>query len=219
MAYGVSHHLLPPYAIRHTPYAALAVLVLLSACSLLQPHEPLDEPVNLIAVFPIQRSEPTGAAAPDEPPQLAPGAERTITADIYGVLASSPEWRFVPDLTVTQTLAKLPHTGSLESQARDLGKAVGADAVLYGTVFRFAERVGSQYGAQRPARVGFRLRLASVATGKILWEDSFDQTQEPLSSNLFNWWMFWQAGPKWFTAQEFSRIAVQRVLDNLKDRL
>jgi len=205
----------------HRPYAALISisLALLSACSLLQGPEPLDEPVNLIAVFPVQRVEPSSATTAEGTPQLAPGAERVITAQIYSVLASSPLWRFVPDLTVTQALAKLPHTGSLESQARELGKAVGADTVLTGTVSRYIDRIGGEYGAQRPATVAFSLRLISAASGKVLWEDSFDQTQEPLSSNLLNWWQFWEGGPRWFTAQEFSKIAVQRVLGDLQDRL
>jgi hypothetical protein len=59
------------------------------------------------------------------------------------------------------------------------------------------------------------LKLISVASGKILWTGAFDQTQRPLTENLFNWWQFWRGGPRWFTAQEFTRLGVEHVLRDL----
>jgi DNA-binding IclR family transcriptional regulator len=124
----------------------------------------------------------------------------------------------VPDLTVTQALAHMKGEGDLASRAQALGKEVGADAVLFGTVSRYVERVGGEYGAQHPAAVAFTLQLVSVASGKILWSGSFDRTQQALATNLFNWWQFWRAGPRWFTAQEFTRLGVERVLRDLAKR-
>lgn len=224
-------------------------LCLVAGCSVFRSAPKIDERVSLIAVLPIERAEPPGAAeaarpvvseppsahppdegrpapggagaasARDDAPRLAPGAERVVTAQIYEVLSSSSRWRFVPDLTTTQALSKLPVTGDLASRARALGKAVGADAVLFGTVSRYVERVGSEYGAKEPAAVGFSLQLISVSADKILWKGAFDQKQEPLSSNLFNWWQFWKGGPRWFSAQEFTRIAVEHLLDDLAKHL
>jgi hypothetical protein len=150
---------------------------------------------------------------------VAPGAERVVTAEIYDVLSSSPEWRFVPDLTVSQALNKADVSGDLPLRAGWLGKQVGADSVLFGTVSRYVERVGAEYGVKQPAAVAIKLKLLSVKSGAILWTGSFDQEQQPLSSNLLNWWQFWSGGPKWFTAQEFAHIAVERLLDNLKARM
>jgi len=169
------------------------------------------------------RPAPVGAAPStrmlDDTQRLAPGAERVITAQIYQVLANSSRWRFVPDLTASQALSKLSAPADLAERARALGKAVGADAVIFGTVSRYVERVGSEYGAKEPAAVGFSLQLISVSDGKILWKGAFDQKQEALSSNLFNWWQFWKGGPRWFSAQEFTRIAVERLFDDLAQRL
>jgi peptidoglycan-synthase activator LpoB len=160
-----------------------------------------------------------GTSTLGETQQLMPGAERVVTAQIYGVLSNSSRWRFVPDLAVSQALGKIDSGGDLATRARALGQAVGADAVLCGTVSRYVEREGAEYGAKRPAAVAFSLQLISVSSGKTLWTGAFDQQQQPLSTNLFNWWQFWQGGPKWFSAQEFARIGVEHVLDDLAGQL
>jgi len=194
-------------------------LVALAGCSLLQRNPPIDERINLIAVMPIEREEPVDASTGEQRPRLKSGAQRVVTAQIYSVLASSSTWRFVPDLTVMQALPKIDSTGGLQSRARALGKAVGADGVLFGTVSRYKDREGGEYGAREPASVAFTLSLLSVSTGKVLWTRTFNETQQSLSSNLFNWWQFWRGGPRWFTAEEFTRLGVERLLDDLSDKL
>ena len=210
---------LRPPPCRRAAWARLVALVVLGGCSLLQRTPPIDERINLIAVMPIEREEPVDAPTNAEHPRLKPGAQKVVTAQIYSVLASSSKWRFVPDLTVTQALPKIDSKGGLQSRARDLGKAVGADAVLFGTVSRYKDREGSEYGATEPASVAFTLSLVSVATGKVLWTRTFNETQQSLSSNLFNWWQFWRGGPRWFTAEEFTHLGVERLLDDLSDQL
>jgi hypothetical protein len=194
-------------------------LALLAGCSLLHRGPSIDERIKLIAVMPIERDEFAHTDTTQAPPRLKAGAERVVTAEVYSVLAASSEWRFVPDLTVGQALPKLDRTAPLVSRARELGKAVGADGVLYGTVSRYRDREGSEYGARTPASVAFTLSLVSVATGKVLWTRRFDETQQALSSNLFNWWQFWRGGPRWFSAEEFTRLGVERLLDNLAAQL
>jgi len=186
------------------------LLVALSGCSYFQSSEPLAEPVDRIAVLPIRRAD--GA----DNQRVVPGAERTITAHVYGVLSGAPEWNFVPDLMVGQVLSRLPREDDVVAQAVGLGKAVKANAVLCGVVSRYVEREGSEYGARQPAAVGFELQLVSVATGKVLWKGSFDQQQKALSENLFNWWQFWSGGVRWFTAEELSRVGVEHLLEELK---
>jgi hypothetical protein len=203
---------------RRAPLAALCV-VMLAGCSLLGRGPTIEEHIDLIAVMPIEREEPASAVASTGPPRLEAGAERVVTAEIYSVLASSSIWRFVPDLTVTQALQKIDPKGPLQSRARDLGKAAGADGVLYGTVSRYKERVGTEFGAREPASVAFTLSLLSVSTGKVLWTRTFDETQQSLSSNLLNWWQFWRGGPRWFTAEQFTHLGVERLLDNLAGQL
>ena len=204
-------------AVRSAAAAALAA-TLLTGCSLLGHGPKLDEPVHLIAVLPIQRNEAANPA-PGEPSRIAPGAEHIVTSEIYDVLTNSSEWDFVPDLTVTQALAKIPASPDPALRARQLGQAVNADAVLFGTVSRYVDRIGGEFGAKQPAAVGIKLQLISVKSAAILWSGSFDEEQQPLSSNLLNWWQFWSGGPKWFSAPEFTHIAVERLLGDLAKRM
>lgn len=201
--------------------AVLGLILLLAApgCSLWHGAAPIPEPIGLVAVLPIERAESISDTPAVEGEPLAPGAERVVTAQIYAVLSSSSEWRFVPDLTAAAALGQIRSAGDIEARALALGKAVNADAVLFGTVSRYVERVGSEYGARRPASVSLTLQLLSTASGKVLWKDSFDQTQRALSSNLFNWWQFWRGGPRWFSAAEFTRLGVEHLLQNLAKQI
>lgn len=167
--------------------------------------------------MPIEREENATPAETGE--RIAPEAERVVTAQVYEVLSASPRWRFVPDLTVRPALNGLKSDGDLASRARALGKAVNADAVLCGTVSRYIERVGTEYGAKQPAAVGITLQLVSAQSGDVLWKNSFDQRQQALSSNLFNWWQFWRGGPRWFSAQEFAHLGVEHLLDDLASKI
>jgi hypothetical protein len=201
---------------------ALLLLFSLGACgALIRRSEPKLSRVRLVAVLPIALARSPQQAAPVavESPPLAPQAGRVVTAQIYGVMAESTAWRFVPDLTVDQVAGSLPETESLEARALLLGKAVGADAVIYGTVARFREREGSEAGARWGASVSFQLALLTVATAETVWHGEFDQTQQSLSANLFDWWMFWRGGPRWFSARELARLGVERLLEELAARM
>jgi hypothetical protein len=199
-------------------FLVASFLLAVSGCNPFHRSPTLAEHVDLIAVMPIEPLERVSATPPAPPESLAPGAARAVTAAVYDALMSSSDWRVVPDLTVAQALAHMKAGEDLASRARALGKEVGADAVLFGTVSRYVERVGAEYGARHPASVAFSLSLISVASGERLWTGSFDQTQRPLTTNLFNWWQFWRGGPRWFTAQEFARLGAEHLLQDLAKR-
>ncbi|MBI1813679.1 MAG: hypothetical protein HYR72_01740 [Deltaproteobacteria bacterium] len=201
---------------------ALNVLILGGCSAIFKPSEPMiSPPVKLFAVLPLKRVdvslEPQAVGVEVEQ-AAAPDAERVVTAQIYAVMAESSTWRFVPDLQVEQAMRDV-HAAELEARALQLGKVVKADGVFYGTVSRFRERDGSEYGARHGASVSFRLALVSVETGATVWEGRFDQTQQALSSNLLDWWMFWEAGPKWVSARELSHLGVEQLLGQLRVRL
>ncbi len=195
---------------------ALAGL-LLPGCSYFFKAEPLDESVNLIAVLPLDKT----AARTDQDGRIHLEAEaaNVVTAQVYGVLSQSSRWRFVPDLQINDALRKVDAQATQIQRAVQLGKATSADAVLIGTVSRFMERVGTEYGATDPAGVSFTLELVSVSGGRILWKGEFDETQKPLTENLFKWWIFWNAGPKWLSAAELSGVGVERLLGELDKRI
>lgn len=172
----------------------------------------LSAPIGLVAVLPV---EPAADASPNN---LAPDSERLVTAQLYGALADSSRWRFVPDLEIGDALPRVRLLAGQIERARALGREVQADTVLLGTVSRMIERDGSAYGAEAPASVAFRLQALSVQSGEIVWTGEFDETQQALSTNLFKFWQYWQGGPKWFSAAELTGLGVRRLLDDLHRR-
>ena len=152
--------------------------------------------------------------------RLPADAGRAVTGQIYSVLANRADFRFVPDLTVTD-VSKQPSiaSGALLERARELGKSVAADGVLFGTVTRFDERVGTELGATEPASVSFDLNLLEAGSDQVVWRGEYSQTQEPLTSNLLQFWMFWESRPRWLTARELSRLGAEELLEDMREVL
>lgn len=169
--------------------------------------------IELIAVLPL-RETPASARDNDDRPVLESHAGRAVTGQIYGQLATQTRYRFVPDLTVEGLVWRMDRRDGIDA-ARELARETGADAVLFGTVYRFQERIGPRYAAAQPASVSFDLALYSVAADEVVWKGQFDETQQPLSSNIFNAWMFWRAGPYWFSVRELSGLGVEKLFKTL----
>jgi hypothetical protein len=194
--------------------ARRAVVVVLSlvilACGTKQPpREPVV--IRTLAVLPVEPAGEAGTSAvPDE-------AAHAVTAQIYRVLADQTQFRVIPDLTVADTvlLPEIRNAGGITDRAVALGKQVGADGVMFGRVFRYQKRVGTEFGASEPASVAFELGIVAVSNGEVLWTGSFDETQQALTSNLFDWWMFWSAGPRWVSASELAGLGVERLFDEM----
>jgi hypothetical protein len=199
----------------------VALLAVLTACAPRRPADaPVpDAPIRLLAVLPLE-AVPAASPAPgtEAPPPLPADAPAAVTAQIYAVLAEQSYFRFVPDLTVADALGRpsLDGAATRAERAAKLGRAAAADAVLAGEVSRFRERVGRDYGATAAAAVSFRLELIEVSTGRVLWSAAFDKAQEPLTSNLLDWWMFWRGGPRWLSARELARFGVEQLLDDMR---
>lgn len=198
--------------------AAFLLVLLLPGCGWLRRGEPLPEPAERLAVLPLEAAN-LPADEGESVAMVTPEQADAVTAQIYGVFVDSPRWRFVPDLDVTDALRRIPASGSRTERAKALGRRVRADAVLTGTVSRFRERDGRELGARAPASVAFELELVSTTSGAILWRGHFDKTQQPLSSNLLNFWMFWRSGPRFVDAAGLARLGMERVLDDLSRRL
>jgi hypothetical protein len=81
----------------------------------------------------------------------------------------------------------------------------GATSVLLGKVYRYREREGQAYGAQRPASVGYEITLFEAPGGRRLWTSRFDETQQPLTADVFNAQRYPGGGRRWLTAAELAR--------------
>jgi len=96
--------------------------------------------------------------------------------------------------------------------AIQLGKELGVDFIFVGYLFRFEERIGSHFGAEKPASVGFDVHLVRVRDGKRVWDGKFDETQQALSENLLKIGSFFRRGASWLTAEELSSVGMDEML-------
>lgn len=94
----------------------------------------------------------------------------------------------------------------------EIGRALGADAVLTGHIYRFRERIGTQYAIETSASVTFDLDLIRVDDGRVMWESHFKETQQTLTNNLFDLGKFLKRKGKWITAEEMAAAGLEEIL-------
>ncbi len=96
----------------------------------------------------------------------------------------------------------------------EIGRALNADAIFAGYIYRFRERVGGEYSVDLPASVAFDIHLIRVEDGRVLWSAHLDETQKPLSDDLFRLGLFLRRKAKWITAKE---MAISGLEDMFED--
>lgn len=145
------------------------------------------------------------------------GIHQELTDQVYERLSKkSSETLVSPDETL-KTLWTI--RGTWKSDEKDLLREVGAtlesDAVLAGHVYRWQERIGTDYAVSRPASVAFELALLNVADGSIIWKGKFDKTQASLSENILDLNTFLKGKGRWMTAYELAALGVSSLVDQL----
>lgn len=92
-----------------------------------------------------------------------------------------------------------------------VGNELHADVLAIGFVYRYRERVGYDYSAERPASIAFEIHMISVKDGSTLWRGIYDKTQKSLMEDVLQAPSFFKDGAKWVTARELTRIGINDV--------
>ena len=106
------------------------------------------------------------------------------------------------DMTKTQVL-------------QEMGRSFGGDAVLAGYLYRWRQRVGTNYGVKSAASVAFDLWMLDPKDGRILWRSKFDKTQQSLTENLLEASSLFKAGFRWLTVEEYAALGLEEVLQKM----
>ncbi len=188
--------------------------------------------LNRIAVLPMDRA--SSKPASERPTcnisgssavtsyYVTPEAADRVTRILYSLVLTDPRFKEVSQGQCLGFLNSILQKNIKSSELRILrafGKDMEADAILYGKLYRFRERIGSPYAVKTPASVAFSLILVRVADGAVLWRYSFDQTQEALTSNLLNWRFYKEKGMRWVTAEELAAYGIEQAVKELKKML
>lgn len=153
--------------------------------------------------------------------QIEQGAAGALTADIYSRLSLVSGWDVVPESDVRDAMSSMPPTtlADMKQNALKLGKQLSLDAVVYGTVTRYKERVGTDYAAKSPAAVAFAIHVIDVHNGVIIWTARYARQQVALSQNIFNLANFVENRARWVRAQDIARRGVDEAISDLRSKL
>jgi len=208
----------------------LLCFTLISACSFapanLQSRQVNDlesRRIRRIAVLPP--TPPAAVPAPSVPFGAVPPARTTerdaaesLARIVYASLAAWPDLQVVSESEVREAVIAVPPTSD-EVKLKLVGETVYADAVMMSRLQRYRERVGDQWGAKSPASVAFILDLVDVRRGDIVWSARFDETQKPLSENLFSIGDIGTRGVRWLTAEQLTQEGVKKAIGQLHEIL
>jgi hypothetical protein len=204
----------------------------LTACSFgpgnLQSRHSTDlESRNIRRIVVVPSSGDNAAERPKVPYTSAPSAERRPSEQepnellarlVYSTVAAMPKWQIVSDSEVREVAQAVPPGGET-ARLRKIAEMVYADAVIVGRVQRYRERIGDEWGAKSPASVAFVLDLIDVRRADVVWSARFDETQKPLSENIFALGDIGQRGIRWLNAEQLTHEGVKKALAQLHQML
>jgi len=148
--------------------------------------------------------------------EVGEGAEELLTGYLIAALEAHKEYTLISPGRAQGAQERLMSKDLKLTSERELavatGKALEADAVLMGHLYRFQDRMGSRYAIESPASVAFDLYMIRVSSGQTLWSGYFDETQRALSEDLFRMNDFFRRGGAWITAQEMALTGLKDVL-------
>ena len=167
---------------------------------------PSDGRIESITVIPF--STKPGVSIYD-PMSIVTPNERYLTLALYEAL-----------ITEVKTVTVLPVRASdneyieiktenpgyyYKKAALEVGKSLGADAVLVGQISEYRERKGGDYGVESPASIAFSVQLYDTESKKLLWESYFSETQQALTDNVFEIRKFFKRGARWIPVDELAK--------------
>ncbi len=211
----------------------LFCLVLISGCGLFGSRDKTVQPLpelKRIAILPMDRAS---AKVSDRPTCnisdsvvdtniVPPEPAEFMTGIIFERYKNDPRFVEVPEGKCMGFLNNFLASDISQSQLnliRAFGRQLNVDAVLYGKLYKYRERIGSRYSVERPASVGFDLNLIRTRDGALLWRYNFDKTQQALTANLFDFSFYRSEGMRWLTADELLSYGLEKALEELDKRL
>jgi len=185
--------------------ASLSVLFLFSGCARTSTQVQAEDllPIKTILVLPAEvETKGQGSRSPNELQQLEKGRKLvdTMLAEYFAgrkdvtLLTEGQRDSLDKDMTSCRTTA-----------AVTICRTTKADAVLLFTLQRFTERVGVEASIVSPASVVFDYKLIHAESGQTLCAGVFNETQEPLLDNIFQFFKKAKRGVKWLSAEELAR--------------
>jgi hypothetical protein len=149
---------------------------------------------------------------------VRPGAQQTLTRLLHQKVTALGTFNVFSLEQVEEAMAPMKKGQVGETpipSSLQVGKSLNADFAFVGFLYRFEERVGSSWGVDKPASVGFDLHLLRLRDSKTVWTVNFNETQSPLSENILKFGAFLRRRASWLTAEELASVGMDEILQKL----
>ena len=149
-----------------------------------------------------------------DPDSLTPDSDRVLTGVAQDLLDNRYGDKLVPMVDVMKAYRQMPKDEFKDTPldlTQRLGKALSANAMIVGAVWKYRDRRGGTRAVESPASVAFAVHLVDVETGSVVWSKDFAETQRSLSENIFKAPSFFERGAKWLTADELARFGMEEI--------
>jgi len=146
---------------------------------------------------------------------LGSGAETVLTREIQRAMELKLDDKVAPLARSVDIFDDLPQNRAVDTPrqlAQRFGKAMGADHVILGSVWRYQDRT-----QDAGASVAFTVYLLEVENGRRVWRGKFDKTQHALSDDLGDARVFFQEGARWLSAEELARFGIEQVMQSFPE--
>lgn len=146
-------------------------------------------------------------------------ADIILTEHFFSLLKKYTDFKLVSVDKAYGAMSGLPQEIKPTLSERELfvktGRALEADAVAAGYIYRFKQRIGTSYSVEEPASVAFGIHIISTKNGRILWSGRFDETQQSLNENLLKLGSFLERKASWITAEEMAFSGLEDLLKKI----
>ena len=148
--------------------------------------------------------------------EVAESTAGMLTEHLFVLLKDRKNIELIPSSQAQGVMSGLLAGTKKTLSERDLhveiGRALNADAIFAGYIYRFRERAGTEYSVDFPASVAFDIHLIRVEDSRVLWSAHLDETQQALSDDLFRLGLFLKRKAKWITAKEMAMSGLEDML-------
>jgi len=192
----------------------VGVLVFAGGCSQKQeaPVKAKTQQISLscIGVMPVVSGvDQEAGISPADAKSLREGV-RVLDSLLQRQLSGRDDVRYV-----TRSQLQAIESSGVESslaRSRNVGNFLSCNGVLEFKLWRYKDRVGGQYTAKDPASVSFTYRLLEANSGTVLCQGRYDEVQQSVLENLYNFSNARKRGFTWVTAEELLREGVTQKL-------
>ena len=158
------------------------------------------QPLSCIAVIPAVTSVDKDDTVRYEEARLLEKGASYATTVLVDELSGNAKVRLINSAMMSDAVREV--SGGVSGTIKALGEKVNCEGVLITTVRRFVQRDGTELAVDTPASADFKMVLRHAPTGAMLWSADFQETQEPLLSNIFSYSKAQKRGFHWVTAEE-----------------